>query len=75
MFKIYMCRGKNPIKSPQGLKLKGWEFTAACGLHGDVSDFKLGASTAIGHKTNKTDHRSAKDFGKHRTPPQKCVNA
>jgi len=29
----------NQIKSPQGLKLRGWEFTAACVLHGDVSDF------------------------------------
>jgi hypothetical protein len=39
MFKVYMCPGKNPIKSPQGLKLRGWEFTAACVLHGDGSDF------------------------------------
>jgi len=23
------------------LKLRGWEFTAACVLHGDVSDFYL----------------------------------
>ena len=29
------------IKSPQGLKLRGWEFTAACVLRGDVSDFSL----------------------------------
>jgi hypothetical protein len=29
MFKVYMCLGKNPIKSPQGLKLRGWEFIAA----------------------------------------------
>jgi hypothetical protein len=34
-----MSSHNSKIKSPQGLKLRGWEFTAACVLHGDVSDF------------------------------------
>jgi hypothetical protein len=41
MLQRTVCCMKNEIKSPQGLKLRGWEFTAACVLHGDVSDFYL----------------------------------
>jgi hypothetical protein len=37
-FEVFLCRVKNPIKSPQGLKLRGWEFTAARVLHGSGCD-------------------------------------
>ena len=38
MFKVYMCREKNQIKSPQGLKFRGWEFHRRARLHGSGCD-------------------------------------
>jgi len=37
-FEVFLCCVTNQIKSPRDLKLRGWEFTAACVLHGSGCD-------------------------------------